>query len=431
MTATEAPAGTGAVVRALVLSWPVDSQLWCTGTAEPSPSERLSCGGTASETSGRSREHRVPRGLPRPIAGDFSDRREQPGDAIAGSESRQDIAPKSRAGYPARAVPTQPRIPMPGSLPPLIVIAGATATGKTCLSLELAEWIGDVEIVGADSRQVYRGMDVGTAKATPAERARVPHHGVDLADPDEAFTAADFRRHALTALTAIAARGRVALLVGGTGLYVRAVARGVVLESTGRDPALRAQLEARLAEEGPVALAADLRRIAPGVAGSIDLANPRRVVRALERVLVVGDRPPPAPVGYPAPVLWLGLAAEPAVHERLIVERAAWQFGNGLMEESATLLQRYPEDLRAFSAMGYREAFDVIAGRIDLPTAIERDARRTRAYAKRQRTWFRSEHGIHWLPAGPSAMKAARAPVKSFLGDLERPGSPVPARPYP
>jgi tRNA dimethylallyltransferase len=319
---------------------------------------------------------------------------------------------------------------MSQKLPPLIVIAGATATGKTRLSLELAEWVGDAEIVGADSRQVYRGMDVGTAKATPAERARVPHHGIDLVDPDEPFTAADFRRHALAALEGIAARGRVALLVGGSGLYLRAVARGVVLESTGRDPALRAQLEARLAEVGSAPLAAELRRLAPGVAGSIDMANPRRVVRALERVLVVGDRPPPAPVGYPAPVLWLGLTAEPEIHARLVVERAAWQFANGLLEESAALLGRYPEDLRAFSAMGYREAFDVLAGRIDLPIAIERDARRTRAYAKRQRTWFRAEPGINWLAAAHGAADAARPLVEPFLGDLERPRSPAVSRPY-
>lgn len=157
------------------------------------------------------------------------------------------------------------------------------------------------------------------------------------------------------------------------------------------------------------------------------MANPRRVVRALERVLVVGDRPPPAPVGYPAPVLWLGLTAEPEIQERLIAERAAWQFANGLLEESAALLGRYPEDLRAFSAMGYREAFDVIAGRIDLATAVERDARRTRAYAKRQRTWFRAEPGIRWLQAGPGATDTARPLVTSFLADLERSRSPAPA----
>jgi tRNA dimethylallyltransferase len=183
------------------------------------------------------------------------------------------------------------------SLPPLIVIGGATATGKTGLSLVLAQRIPGAEIVGADSRQVYRGMDIATAKVTAAERALVLHHGIDLVDPDEPFTAADYQRAAFDALAAIASRGGVALLVGGTGLYLRAVARGVPLTETGRDPELRAEIERRLAGEGLHALVAQLRSQAPGVAAQTDLANPRRVMRALERVSVSGDAPPPAPRG--------------------------------------------------------------------------------------------------------------------------------------
>jgi tRNA dimethylallyltransferase len=127
------------------------------------------------------------------------------------------------------------------------------------------------------------------------------------------------------------------------------------------------------------------------VASSIDLANPRRVVRALERVSVHGDRPPPAPLGYPNEVTWHILDPEPAVHARAIVERAEWQFANGLLEEAEALRSRYPEDLRAFSAVGYREAFDVLAGRASIADAITRTIQRTRQYAKRQRTWFRQE----------------------------------------
>ena len=140
-------------------------------------------------------------------------------------------------------------------LPSLIVIGGATATGKTRLSIDIAEAL-DAEIVSADSRQVYRGMDIGTAKVGAADRARVPHHGLDLADPDQRFTAADFRRYALVVLAGIAQRGRPAVLVGGTGLYLRAVARGLPMDTTGDDPAVRAELEGRLETEGLPALLA-------------------------------------------------------------------------------------------------------------------------------------------------------------------------------
>ena len=156
-------------------------------------------------------------------------------------------------------------------LPPLIVIVGATATGKTGLSLDLAERIGAAQIVSADSRQVYRGMDIGTAKVTASDRQRVPHHGIDLVDPDVQFTAADYQRAAFDALATIAADDGVALLVGGTGLYVRAVARGVPLDETGRDQELRAQLEERLAGEGLESLARELERNCPPNSGDLML----------------------------------------------------------------------------------------------------------------------------------------------------------------
>jgi tRNA dimethylallyltransferase len=298
-------------------------------------------------------------------------------------------------------------------LPPLVVIAGETASGKTALALALAERLHG-EIVSADSRQVYRGMDIGTAKVAAADRARIPHHGLDLVDPDEPFTVADFRRHALDALRGIAARGRLAILAGGTGLYLRAVARGLAVEGSGHDPAIRAELEERLASEGLGSLAAELRARAPSVAGGIDLANPRRVVRALERARLVGDRPPPTPTGYPGPVIWLGTTTDPAHHPAAIEARARDQFASGLLDEAGALRARYPEDLRAFGAMGYREAFDVLAGRASLDDAIGTDVRRTRAYARRQRTWFRAEPDIHWLPAGVDRMSAAMRLVRSI-----------------
>jgi tRNA dimethylallyltransferase len=304
-------------------------------------------------------------------------------------------------------MPSSAQPPAEGRLPPLIVVCGATATGKTGLSLELAERLPGAEIISADSRQVYRGMDIGTAKVAGAGRARVPHHGLDLVDPDEPFSAADFQRHATTALRGVAARNGTALLVGGTGLYLRAVARGLPLDAAGSDEAVRATLEERLAHEGLPALAAELRSQAPRLAERTDLANPRRVIRALERVSVAGDQPPPPPRGYPGPVAWLGLRLEPEEHRRRIVERAAGQFASGLLEEASALLSRYPPTLRAFSAVGYGEAFGVVKGELTEQEAVAATVTRTTRFARRQRTWFRAEPDIIWLDAAGAPLAEA------------------------
>lgn len=300
--------------------------------------------------------------------------------------------------------------------PPLIVIGGATATGKTRLSLALAEAIGTVEIISADSRQVYRGMDIGTAKVDRATRQRVAHHGLDLVDPDQPFTVADYLAHARSALMGIATEGRVAILVGGSGLYLRAVARGLPIGETGRDARLRSALEVRLASDGLLPLVAELRGVAPGAASRTDLANPRRVVRALERALLVGDRPPPPPAGYPGPLLWLGLEAEPVEHRASIAARSAAQFASGLLDEAVALRTRYEESLRAFSAVGYPEAFEVLHDRLSVTAAVEVTAQRTWAYARRQRTWFRREPDVRWLPASdPGHISTAISTARRFL----------------
>jgi len=259
-------------------------------------------------------------------------------------------------------------------------------------------------------------MDIGTAKVTPAERAGVAHHGLDLVEPDERFTAADFQGHAGDALAAIHARGGVALLVGGTGLYVRAVARRVPLEATGHDPQVRADVEQRLVGEGLHVLVAELRSRAPTVAARTDLANPRRVTRALERAHVAGDRPPPAALGYPAPVAWLGLDADVATNDAWINERARSQFEGGLLEEAAALLRRYPPGLPAFSAMGYREAFAVLDGSLTLEAAMDATARRTRRFARRQRSWFRAEAEVEWLDAMAHPLPRALERAQALLG---------------
>jgi tRNA dimethylallyltransferase len=317
--------------------------------------------------------------------------------------------------------------PTPLTPPPLLVIAGATATGKTGLSLRLAEALeGDsihAAILSADSRQVYRGLDIGTAKATPDQRAAVRHHGLDLVDPDQPFTVVDYTRHAGAALEAIAGRAAasdrapLAILVGGTGLYLRAVARGLD-PGLPSDPEVRRALEADLVERGLEPLAARLSSLAPTLAATTDLRNPRRVVRALEIATVTGDRPRPPFRGYPGPVAWLALAPEPATHRRWIEERARAQFEGGLVEEARALRERWDASLPAFSAIGYREAWSVVDGTRTRDEAIGDDAARNVAFARRQATWFRREVDIRWLPVGEGIdpLDAALAVARTVAG---------------
>jgi tRNA dimethylallyltransferase len=305
--------------------------------------------------------------------------------------------------------------------PPLIVVAGATATGKTELGIRLGEEIvragRPAEVISADSRQVYRGLDIGTAKASAADQARVPHHGLDLVDPDQPFSVADFAAHARVVLADLAARDGVALLVGGTGLYLRTIARGLDTAALPSDPVVRARIEADLVADGLASLVARLEVLAPSRIGSIDLRNPRRVVRALEIAELVGDAPLPMPVGYPGPSAWIGLRCGPDVHRRRLDRRAREQFEAGLLEEARQLRDRYDPALPAFSAIGYREAWAVIDGELTREAAIALDVQRNVAFAKRQATWFRAEPDVTWIDgASPAAEAEAMAVVDRLLG---------------
>jgi tRNA dimethylallyltransferase len=301
--------------------------------------------------------------------------------------------------------------------PPLLVVAGATATGKTGLAIRVATALIaeglPTEIISADSRQVYRGLDIGTAKATVEERAGVPHHGLDLVDPDQPFTLADYAAHASVALEGIAEGiaegGGVAILAGGTGLYLRAVARGIATDALPVDPHVRARLEAEFLAVGLEPLVERLRAVAPRRAAAVDLRNPRRVVRALEIATIEGDGPLPEPRGYDGAVAWLGLRLDHSTHRDWIANRAAAQFAGGLVEEARALRERFDATLPAFSAIGYREAWAVIDGQATVEEAITADAARNVAFAKRQRTWFRSEPDLEWLDATDQAAAASRA----------------------
>ena len=287
--------------------------------------------------------------------------------------------------------------------PPLIVIAGATATGKTELAIRLAESVRTgarpVAIISADSRQVFRGLDVGTAKVSTADQARVPHFGLDLVDPDQPFSVADFATHARSVLADLARDGWLAILAGGTGLYLRAVGRGLDTDALPSDPDVRARLEAALIADGLPASVARLEDMAPALAAGVDARNPRRVVRALEIAELRGDGPPPPTLGYPGRIVWLGLTVDLPVHAERIMTRARAQFDAGLIEEARALRDRFDPGLPAFTAIGYREAWAVLDGELTRDAAIDLDAQRNVAFSKRQRTWFRSEPGITWLNA--------------------------------
>ena len=304
-------------------------------------------------------------------------------------------------------------------VPPLLVIAGPTATGKTGISIAVARALAadgiPAEIISADSRQVYRGLDIGTAKVSVEDRAGVRHHGLDLVDPDQPFSVADFAAHAREALVEIAASGAIAILVGGTGLYLRAVARGIDTDALPSDPVLRASLEAELAHDGLEPIVARLQAVAPRLAARTELRNPRRVVRALEIAELAGDAEPPPLRGYAGPVRWLGLDLEQATHATWIAARARAQFDAGLIEEARALRERFDPGLPPFSAIGYREAWSVVDGQASMEQAIADDARRNGAFAKRQRTWFRSEPGITWLDATNE-----RAATSAALGRARR-----------
>ena len=283
---------------------------------------------------------------------------------------------------------------------PLIGVVGPTATGKTDLALALAVRM-PVEILVADSRQVYRGMDVGTAKPDPAARASVPHHLVDLAQPDEPFTVAQWVGRARALLPEIAERGRLPMIVGGTGLYVSALLDGHDYAAQPWSPEIRARLADELAAEGVEPLAARLAAGDPAAAAHIDLHNPRRVLRALERSEAGGGGGMPTSDPYRGRIALIGISRPRGVLYRRIDERARRLFAAGLLDEARALLDAgYGPELRPMSGHGYREALHHLAGEWSLERAIEVTARRTRQYAKRQLTWFRRDPRIMWLAAG-------------------------------
>lgn len=295
-----------------------------------------------------------------------------------------------------------------------LVLVGPTASGKSALALALAERRPEVEIVSADAMCVYRGMDVGTAKPSPVERARVPHHLVDVVDPDEDYTVARFQRDVRAALAGIEARGRRAVLVGGTGLYVRAVVDELVIPP--QYPAVRAELDA---EPDTLALHARLHALDPLAASRMAPTNRRRVVRALEVCLGSGRKFSsfgPGLTDYgDSPFVQVGVSLpRPLVDER-IVQRYDAQLAAGFVDEVRALLAAdRPLSRTARQALGYKELADHLEGRCSLDDALALAVARTRRFARRQERWFRRDPRVGWLTAGANPMDLLEALVEAF-----------------
>ena len=279
----------------------------------------------------------------------------------------------------------------------VVAVVGATATGKSDLAVALARRL-DGEVVNADSMQLYRGMDVGTAKLPPEARAGVPHHLLDVWDVGEPANVADYQRLARSVFAEVCGRGRTPVLVGGSGLYVRAAVD--VLDFPGTDDAVRARLDAELAAVGPAALHKRLAAVDPRAAEAILPGNGRRVVRALEVVEITGAPfvarlPDPA---YAVPTAQIGLAVDRAVLDERIARRVERMWDQGLVAEVGSLEARGLREGRTASrALGYAQVLRHLAGEWSEEQAREETVRATRRFARRQESWFRRDPRVRWL----------------------------------
>jgi tRNA dimethylallyltransferase len=295
---------------------------------------------------------------------------------------------------------------MPGrvakeSASPVIVIVGPTGSGKTAVALAIADKIPS-EIVSADSRQIYKGMDIGTAKPTPAELAAVPHHFIDIVDPSELYNAGMYLKQAREVVSQIRKSGKTALVVGGSGLYIRALLDGF-FEGPGADEEVRDRLEAEMRAKGGKYMLERLRKLDPDAAGKMLPTNERRIIRALEVLHLTGkpiSEHQKKNVPAPFPFVLFGLQwTRPALYAR-INERVDEMLRAGLVDEARKLLaMSQSETFRALRTVGYNEVMQFLDGAITEVEMVELIKRNSRRYAKRQLTWFRADERIKWMEA--------------------------------
>ena len=307
---------------------------------------------------------------------------------------------------------------------PLLVVVGPTAVGKSEFALLACERFGG-EVVSVDSMQVYRGLERGTAKPGSEERRRAPHHGIDLADPGQDFSLGDFVRAARGAIASIQGRGGLPVLVGGTGLYLRGLLKGIV-EAPRRDRELRARLVALAERRGAARLHRALARVDPEAAARVPASDRQRIVRALEVYCAtrrgLSDLIRESPFGpdrYPS--VKIGLRVDRATLDRVIDARVDRFFAEGLVEEVRRLRAAgCPDTANAFKALGYRETLRHLRGEVSLEEAMVLTRRNTRRYARRQWTWFRKEEGVAWFaidPADPDRFGGPLAHAARALGE--------------
>ena len=310
-----------------------------------------------------------------------------------------------------------------GDLPDaLVAIVGATAVGKSAVAIALAAE-SDAEIISADSRQVYCGLDIGTAKPTAVERIQAPHHVLDVAPADTAsYSVSVWREQAEAAIQDIVARRKRPWLVGGTGLYVQSIVDGLELPAVPPVPELRAELEQTLQDEGIDALFAHLLSLDPEAAARIDRRNPRRLIRALEVCIVSGKpfsaqrtRCPP-----PYPVLQIGLRTDRDTLYQRIDARVDRMIADGFVEEVEHLLaQGVTTDLPSMQSAGYRQLAFHLQGKYSLEEAVRQTKYATHQLAKRQETWFRKQKGIQWTEIGTDTVVSMGEKIEEFYKECE------------
>lgn len=304
---------------------------------------------------------------------------------------------------------------------PVLAVVGPTATGKTALGVALAKRFGG-EVISADSMQIYRGLDVGTAKVTAEETQGVPHHCVDFLPPEEVFSVADFTALAARLEQEISARGALPILVGGTGLYIQSFLEGIRFTEEKPSNGLREQLAAELEARGPEAMYAELLSVDPQAAATIHPNNRVRVLRALEHYRATGRRlseqkaaSRPSQRPYRSLVLGLDFADRAQLYRRIDL-RVDRMMEQGLLEEARLVYDHRDSYRTAAQAIGYKEFFPYFAGEAELAACVEKLKQASRNYAKRQLTWFRHMEGVVWLQAdAPDLLDEACRRTEEFL----------------